>query len=422
MSDDKLRRGFGQRLWSTAKVASQAARLATRQAVTGDGDPMGAVGASLFAELDRMKGVAMKVGQILSYVDGALPEATHEALRGLQTGAEPVSFQTVTQVIRDAFGQDPDDLFEAFERRPIAAASIGQVHRARSAGEAVAVKVQYPGIADTMVADVGRLRSLSKVASLATAVDGPAIVDELAARMAQECDYELEAKNQDAFAEAFAGDPQVDIPKVFLARTRKTVLTTAFCEGTDFYTFAQNASTEQRNAAGLVLARFAFRSLFGLRMLNADPHPGNYVFTDTERVVFLDFGCVTTFTKAFVDAERQLAKVVVSNQRERFEEAVMATGMVPDPQRFDFDVHWQMLCHQYAPYRVPKFRLTTEFIRGAMAFNGPQNPNLRRLNIPPSWIWLQRLIWGLHSVLARLDCEADFASVLREQLEAESVD
>jgi predicted unusual protein kinase regulating ubiquinone biosynthesis (AarF/ABC1/UbiB family) len=419
MSDDKLRRGFGQRLWSTAKVASQAARLATRQVVTGNGDPEGAVGASLLAELDRMKGVAMKVGQILSYMDGALPEATHEALRGLQTGAEPVSFKTISEVIRDAFGRDVDELFEAFDRRPVAAASIGQVHRARFNGEEIAVKVQYPGIADTMVADIGRLRSLSRMASLATAVDGPAIVDELATRMRQECDYLLEAQNQHMFARAFADDTQVDIPDVVLERTRKTVLTTAWRPGSDFYTFAQNASPHIRDAAGLVLTRFALHSFFGLRMLNADPHPGNYLFTDTGRVTFLDFGCVTTFTKEFVEAERRLTKVVVTDQRARFEDAVMATGLVADAQRFDFDVHWKVLCHQYAPYRVPKFRLTTEFIRDGMALNGPQNPNLRRLNIPPPWIWVQRLIWGLHSVLARLGCEADFASVLRKELEAE---
>lgn len=418
MTDDHLRRGFGQRLWSTAKVTANAAKLAARQVATGRGDPDGAIGEALFSELDRMKGVAMKVGQILSYFDGALPERTHAALRRLQTGAEPVSYETVVRVVEEAFGAPLRTLFDEFERGPIAAASIGQVHRARYADERVAVKVQYPGIGDTMVADLTRLKTFSKLASLATAVDGPSLVSELAERMRQECDYEFEAHQQNEFSEAFREDPAIDIPRAFPERTRATVLTSEWRDGDDFYTFAEKAPAEHRNAAGLTLARFAYRSLFGLKRLNADPHPGNYLFPSHGPVVFLDFGCVKVFTEAYVERERQLARVVIGDQRQLFREAAIATKMIPDPDHFDFDLHWQMLCHQYAPYKRARFRFTRDFIKTGMEFSHPSNPNLRKLAIPPAWIWVQRLVWGLHAVLARLDCEGPFGEVLERALEA----
>lgn len=308
--DDRLRRGVGQRLWSTAKVAASAAKLAGQSLLTERADADGAIGDALFGELDRMKGVAMKVGQILSYFDGALPEATHAALRRLQTGTEPLDFALVARVVEDTFGAPIAALYESFEERPIAAASVGQVHRARYQGQPVAVKVQYPGIAETMVSDFSRLTALSKLASLATAVDGPSLVRELAARMQNECDYEFEAEQQRYFRHAFRDDPEVRIPEVVAERTRRTVLTSAFEEGADLYTFAEHAPAQRRDAAGLLLARFAFHSLFGLGRLNADPHPGNYLFPE-RGVVFLDFGCVTVFEPEFIERERELFRVVI---------------------------------------------------------------------------------------------------------------
>jgi predicted unusual protein kinase regulating ubiquinone biosynthesis (AarF/ABC1/UbiB family) len=194
-------------------------------------------------------------------------------------------------------------------------------------------------------------------------------------------------------------------------------LTSSFESGADFYSFVAAASQRERDEAGLLLARFAFRSLFALARLNADPHPGNYLFLE-HGVVFLDFGCVAVFESEFVERERALARVVLAGRRDAFRAAVLATGMVPDPDSFDFDVHWQMLRHQFAPYRASHFRFTHEFVRAGMQFNRPENPNLRRLAIPPAWIWEQRLVWGLHAVLARLECEGNFAEIFHEALAA----
>lgn len=413
---DKIRRGWAERLLSTGRVAGSAAKLAARQ-IAGAGDTGGAIGEALAAELDQMKGVAMKVGQILSYFDGVLPEETHQALRKLQTGSEPAAYEVIAGVVEEAFGLPPERAFERFDPAPIAAASIGQVHRARFDGREVAVKVQYPGVRDTMVADVSRLRAFSRIASAATAVDGPAIVAELAERFYQECDYELEANNQNAFRRAFAGAPELRIPEAIRERTRSAVLTSEWCEGRGFYDLIENASAEEKNRAALLIVRFALRCLFSARVINADPHPGNYLFQRDGAVVFLDFGCVRRFESEFIERERALARVVVEGRRESFRDAVLATGMVPKERGFDYDIHWRMLRHQYAPYLEPTFHFTPEYLREGNDFSRPTNPNLRRLAIPPQWIWVQRQLWGMHAVLTRLDAEGAFRTELLEALD-----
>jgi predicted unusual protein kinase regulating ubiquinone biosynthesis (AarF/ABC1/UbiB family) len=412
-----IRRGWGKRLMSTGRIAASATRLAARRLVGAEGEADGRIGEALARELDEMKGMAMKVGQILSYFDGVLPPATHDALRKLQQGTRPVAFERMAEVVTAAFGRPPSELFDRFETEPIASASIGQVYRAVYDGRDVAVKVQYPGIRETIAADFQRLGRFASLASLATAVDGAALVTELRERFAEECDYEREAVHGNAFADAFASDPEVAIPRAITERTRSTVITSEWAPGTDFYAFVEHADAERRNAVAQVLVRFAYRSFFELGTLNADPHPGNYLFPAGGPVTFLDFGCVRRFEAEFVETQRRLARVILDDRRREFRDALVATGMVPNPDRFDFDLHWDLLAHQWAPYRAPGFRFTPDYLAHAADFSRPGNPNLRKLAIPPPWIWLQRLQWGLHAVLVRLGAEGDFATPLRALLD-----
>lgn len=415
---DGIRRGWRRGLLSTGRLAVSATRLAARRVVGAEGATDGRIGESLARELDQMKGLAMKVGQILSYFDGVLPDASHRALRSLQRGSTPVAYERMAEVVAAAFGEPVDALFERFDPTPVAAASIGQVYRARHAGRDVAVKVQYPGVRDTIEGDVARLEGLARVASMATAVDGAALIAELHARFVEECDYEREATHQNAFAEAFAEEPGMSIPRALHERTRASVLTTEWAEGDDFYRFLESTDASTRNAAAVALVRFAYRSLFELRTLNADPHPGNYLFARDGAVVFLDFGCVRRFDPSFVEAERAVARAVIEDRRADFRDAVVATKMVPTPARFDFDIHWDMLRHQWQPYRERTFCFTPEYVARGAAFSGPSNPNLRKLAIPPAWIWVQRMQWGLHAVLARMRAEGCFREVLERSLYA----
>tara|TARA_B100000609_G_scaffold194410_1_gene186944 strand:+ start:23663 stop:24955 length:1293 start_codon:yes stop_codon:yes gene_type:complete len=418
---DGIKRGWGKRLWSTGKLAASAAQLATRQVLGARGEQDRVLGETLAKEMDKMKGMAMKVGQILSYFDGILPEETHAALRSLQQGVQPVAFEKMKASIEEAFGQPLEELFERFEEEPIASASIGQVYRGRLDGHDVAVKAQYPGIAETIMSDFSMLQHISRIATLATSVDGPAIVRELRERFAEECDYIQEARHQRAFREAFIDTPEILIPRVFAERTCQTVITSEWCDGDDFYTFAARASREEKDVVARLLMRFAYECMFSLGMLNADPHPGNYLFPQDGRVVFLDFGCVKHFPKAFLAHERRLQLILMDNRKEDFRDALMETGMVAKPKKFDFDAHWEMLRHMSKPYTVKHFRFTSDYIKRGMEYNQPSNTNMLYLAIPPEWIWWQRLQWGLHAVLMRLDAEGDFQTLFRDILSTSRV-
>jgi predicted unusual protein kinase regulating ubiquinone biosynthesis (AarF/ABC1/UbiB family) len=408
--------GWAQRLLATGKVAGAAARLTAQRLIGAEADADGQLGEAIARELDQMKGVAMKVGQILSYFDGVLPEATHRALRRLQQGAQPLPFPAIEAQLEQAFGAPAADLFERLDPAPVAAASIGQVHRGRWAGREVAVKVQYPGVRQIMVSDVSRLRALSRLASVATEVDGPALVEELAERFRLECDYELEAAHQNAFRAAFAQESWAHIPLAFPERTRPSVLTTEWCEGRGFYELVEQGRPAEHDRLGLLLARFTLRCLFSAGMINADPHPGNYLFPSGDQVAFLDFGCVRRLEPDFLERQRHLTQVVVEDRRAAFRQALLDSGMVGQPRGFDFDLHWRTLRHELEPYRRPRFRFTPGYVRAGLALSKATNPNMRRLAIPPQWIWTQRLTWGLHAVLARLEAQGPFADEMRAAL------
>jgi predicted unusual protein kinase regulating ubiquinone biosynthesis (AarF/ABC1/UbiB family) len=370
-----------------------------------------ALGDALVAEMDRMKGMAMKLGQILSYMDVPLPSATTEALGRLQKGAEPLARDEVARVVEAALGRPVQELFERFDPTPVAAASIGQVHRARHAGREVAVKVRYPGIEETFDADIGQLHRIAAVATLATAVDGRALVGELHARLREECDTLAEARAQEAFRTAFAHDPDVVIPAVVAERTADGVLTTEWIDGVDLQTLAATGSQHERDRAGLVLARFAWTSFFVHGAIQADPHPGNQLHLADGRVALLDFGCVRSFDPTFVEAWRRVFVAVLDGDRAAFDAAVPATGMVGD-ERFDLDEHHAMIGHLLEPYLSATFSFDQGYLaRGATHF-GPRRRNLRHMAIPPAWIWLARLQVGLHAVLARLRADGPFRDVL----------
>lgn len=410
--------GWLSRLRSTGRLAGAAARLGTRRILgREEGEQDARLGEALADELDRMKGMAMKAGQVLSYFEGVLPPGTHRALQGLQLGVTRMAPDRVAAVVRADLGASPSDLFERFDEEPVASASIGQVHRARNAGREVAVKVQYPGIADTVEADTGRMRGIARMASLGAAADGLAIVDEMRERFVEECSYVREAAAQRAFRRAFADDPDVVIPDVVAERSGEAVLTTDWVEGRDFYAFARDASPAERNAVAHVLLRFAHRSFWSLAAINADPHPGNYLFpSPAPPVALLDFGCVRRFDAAFVEAERRLALAVLDDDRRAFRDAALEAGRVDGERGFDWAGYWRLARHQYAPYLGGPFRFDLAWVRRGMELSGPGNAAIRRLRIPPEWVWLQRLHWGLHAVLARLEAEGDFATPFREIL------
>ena len=404
---------------SNLRAAWTAGRLAASNWWSGASPRTDALGETLARELDEMKGLAMKLGQIVSYMDVPLPPTVQQRLARLQTGDNAMDLSALVPDLERALGKPLGELFAEVEPRPIAAASIGQVHRARLLdGRPVAVKLQYPEIAKTFHHDLGSIWRLSSIASAFSAVDGRALVTELADRLAEECDYLREARAQTMFREAFQDDPAVVIPEVWWTHVAPSVLTTTWIEALSFEQASQQLSPELRARVAHTMVRFAYRGLLELAVIQADPHPGNTLFFPDGRVVFLDFGCVRELDLPFACALRELTRAVVANDTTAFRQAALELGVVGRPRRFDFGHYFRTMHHLYRPFLDARFRFTPAFIKETMALNGPTSPNARTLAMPRPYLWVARLQWGLWSVLTRLGAEVDLRDVLPPLLDA----
>jgi predicted unusual protein kinase regulating ubiquinone biosynthesis (AarF/ABC1/UbiB family) len=417
MADDErhlgdLTKGRG---WAAAKAALRLGRVAAR-GVTGLSAEDAAK--ALGDQLDDMKGLAMKVGQIMSYLDTPLPDELREQLARLQKGATHRPWPEIAAQLETELGMPVSEAFDSVDPIPVAAASIGQVHRGVADSGRVAIKVRYPGIEKSFEGDTESLRHVARLASFASAVDGVGIIDELAARLAEECDYAREARAQRAFAGALADDETIHIPGIVDDRSTSSVLTTVWSDGVDFETVLR-APDAQRQQAAQVLVRMAFRSLFVHAAIQADPHPGNYLFEDDGRVTFLDFGCVRLFDAPFLAAQRQLARCVLEGDRGAFDQAARNAGIVGREKGFDYDHEWRAQRHTYAPFLEADFHFTRDLLHQGNELYGPTAPNARTRSLPPPAMWLMRLIWGLYAVLTRLEARGDFRGILRDALECE---
>ena len=273
--------------------------------------------------LGQMKGAAMKIGQVASFVDtGALPKEAHERLEAklakLRDSAPRVSFDQMRKVIEADMGQKLDEVFAEFETEAFAAASIGQVYRARlHDGRRVAVKVQYPGIANAVRADVQNLGLLLRLAkTLAPGMDPKAMAQEIRERLTEELDYEIEAQTHRAFARTWRGHPFVVIPEVVTELSGERVLVTEYMDGMGFDQVKELPGAE-RDRFGEIVFRFFVGSLYRTRRFSADPHPGNYLLLDDGRVAFIDFGMSKRVTVEQVDAELEVMRAGIDGDAER---------------------------------------------------------------------------------------------------------
>ena len=255
--------------------------------------------------LGNMKGALMKLGQMASYVDEGLPAPLREALAQLQSNAPPMSADLAAEMIERELGASPDRLFVEWDPEPLAAASIGQVHRAVAVDpatgreRAVAVKVQYPGVDAAIAADLRNADLLGALMKQAfTGLDPAEMVAEIKERITDELDYGLEARNQAVFRRYYEGHPFIHVPEVLPTLSTSRVLTTELVTGAT-WAEALTWDQHQRDQIGECLFRFVFRSLYGMHLFNGDPHPGNYLFHGDGRITFFDLG----LTKRFTDSE-----------------------------------------------------------------------------------------------------------------------
>ena len=378
--------------------------------------------------LGQMKGAAMKIGQVASFVDsGALPPEVHRRLEvklaELRDSAPRVPFADMRRVLESDLGERLEEVFVEFDTEAFAAASIGQVYRARlQDGRRVAVKIQYPGIARAVRADLQNLGLILRVAKMmAPGMDPKAMAEEIRERLTEELDYELEAQTHRAFERTWRGHPFVVIPEVVTRLSTEHVLVTEYVEGLGFDEVKELPRAE-RNRFGEIVFRFFLGSLYRTRRFSADPHPGNYMLLADGRVAFLDFGMAKQISREQVDAELAVMRAGIDREPERLHAALAAMGFFdPEDEEIAAEAvqeHFEAAAGWYAVDR--EFTVDREYVRQVMIdVSAPHSrfwELMRRQTIPPQTMFARRMEGLTLAVLGQLEATANWHRIAREWL------
>ncbi len=397
-------------------------RLLGESADAVDADLRERAARQLFTVLGELKGGAMKFGQALSLFEAVLPDDIAEPFRQqlarLQDSAPPMPVSRVEAVLADEFGPRWRDLFSSFGRRPAAAASIGQVHKAvwAATGQPVAVKIQYPGAEAALRSDLAQISRLSSVvAPLAGGVDVKSLTEELATRVMEEVDYLHEADTQARAASAFAGDPMLTVPAVLDASRR--VLVTQWLDGAPLRTVA-DADQAERNRVGLAYVTALFAGPKRAGVLHGDPHPGNFLILPDGRLGIIDWGLAAQLPQGLPYDMGRLIRVALDGDAARVAAGLRDLGFVTR------DVAAEDLLGYLAPFvepaRADEFHFTRDWMRAQYERIGHDSrgadPVALKLNVPPVYALIHRVWLGGIAVLSQLDVRARFADVLATYL------
>ena len=378
--------------------------------------------ADVAKQLGEMKGVLMKAGQMISFIFESLPEEAQAALATLQADAAPMAPSLAAGVVNEALGGPPEEVFLDWTDMPAAAASIGQVHRAVTGdGLDVAVKVQYPGVHEAIESDLDAAETMYAMFSalMLKGLDAKGLVDELRARMREELDYRLEAENAGEFARLFAGHPWVRIPRVVPELSTDKVLTTEWVDGMSFDELRSTASHDTKQRAGEVVWRFAQHAVVRHGAFNGDPHPGNYKFHHDGSVTFLDFGLVKRWSPGeWETLQPTLDAVIVHRDPERLVAAMEQSGFLRPHHGLDPAHVFDYVSSPYVPYLTDEFTFTRQWMIDTIAkifdVKGPHADVIEHLNMPPSFVILDRVVWGVNAILGKLEVGGPFRAMLLE--------
>ena len=352
-----------------------------------------------------LKGPLLKVGQILSYMIDVLPEQIRKGIAPITSESAPMEPKIARQILEREFGDKLENIFSEFGEAPFATASITQLHWARlKTGEEVAIKLKYPGIEKAISADLLLLWLIVPILRLTTGIRNlQQLHGELSQLFLRECDLTEEARFQKKFAEIFGNDPKFLVPKVYKHLSNRNVLTMEYVRGAQFYQFVQNATPEARHNAAIAIQELTQRSIFVYGIFNADPHPGNFLFTD-KQVVVLDFGFFKEWDQGFLRPWKKMIRAAFTDNFEEFLENAHSLKLFPDQNHpgykrlhelYKMDPHLPKKAGAPTPDPLESKRMTTELI--SFFFQA------KNITIPAGFIAVSRIFWGQLLLINQMD-------------------
>ena len=373
----------------------------------------------IVATMGELRGPMMKVGQLLSTHAEALPDEMAQLLAPLQTSAPPMSFESMREVVEADLGEPIDALFAEFSEEAVAAASLGQVHRAMLPdGTDVAVKVQYPGAVASVEADLSNIHLATKMIKglLAdmlgkTRFDVTPIAEELAEHLLQETDYCREAYNAKLLGALLAEDPELVVPEVYDSHSGLRVVTYEWIEGEPLASGLEHEDVDVRNRVVCQLQRAFWLQFFGGGLLHADPHPGNFKIMPDGRLGILDFGCVKIFEEPFLRAFGEMMHAEMAGDEERLRDVFVELELMEDRESDDELEDMKKIAQYFssglredAVFDFGEFDYVAAGRELMMHF-------LTRRRPPPAqrhFIFLSRVVLGYHEYFARSKAKMNF--------------
>lgn len=372
----------------------------------------------IYSGLKQLKGSALKVAQMLSMEKNILPQAYVEKFSLAQFSVPPLSSPLVVKTFKKYFGKAPDVIFDEFDANSVNAASIGQVHRAKKNGKDLAVKIQYPGVADSIKSDLSLVKPIAIKMFNIKGKDSDKYFKEVEDKLTEETDYSLEIKQSQEIAKACAHIPNILFPTYYKEYSSNRILTMDYMQGQHLSEFAKhNADQENANRLGQALWDFYMHQIHNLKKVHADPHPGNFLINDNIQLIALDFGCMKVIPDEFYLPYFELANPNIINNPRLFSEKLYELEILTPNDTKDETTFFTAMFHELLsvftlPFQQDVFDFSDpEFFGkiGDLAERYSKNTELRKFNSnrgSKHFIYMNRTFFGLYNLMFDLKSNA----------------
>ncbi|MGC6524750.1 MAG: ABC1 kinase family protein [Flavobacteriaceae bacterium] len=372
----------------------------------------------IYGGLKQLKGSALKVAQMLSMEKNILPQAYVEKFSLAQFSVPPLSSPLVVKTFKKYFGKAPDVIFDEFDANSVNAASIGQVHRAKKNGKDLAVKIQYPGVADSIKSDLSLVKPIAIKMFNIKGKDSDKYFKEVEDKLTEETNYSLEIKQSQEIAKACAHIPNILFPTYYKEYSSNRILTMDYMQGEHLSEFAKhNTDQEKSNRLGQALWDFYMHQIHNLKKVHADPHPGNFLINENTQLVALDFGCMKAIPDEFYSPYFELANSNVINNSNLFSKKLYELEILTPNDTKEETLFFTAMFHELLsvftlPFQQDVFDFSdSEFFGkiGDLAERYSKNTELRKFNSnrgSKHFIYMNRTFFGLYNLMFDLKANA----------------